>query len=233
MLKAVLFDAAGTLFRVRGSVGHVYATVAARHGVSVAPQDIGPRFHAAFQQMPPLAFPDAPQDKLPQREYAWWTQVVATAFGGEHFADFDAFFRELFEYFADAAAWEVFPDVRPTLAALKARGLRLGLVSNFDGRLVSICNGLGIAGDFEVLVMSGRVGAAKPDPRIFEFALARLGVDAAETVHVGDSEREDVEGARAAGLRAILIQRAAPADRGSHAVQTYVVRDLRQVVDCV
>jgi putative hydrolase of the HAD superfamily len=233
MLRAVLFDAGDTLFRVRGSVGHAYSTVAARHGVIVAPHDIAPRFRAAFQQMPPLAFPDAPADQLPQREYAWWKQVVATVFSGERFADFDAFFRELFESFAEAAAWELFPDVRPTLAALKARGLRLGLVSNFDGRLVSICNGLGIADNFDVLVMSGRAGAAKPDPRIFEITLARLGVEAAETVHVGDSEREDVEGARAAGLRAILIQRAAPADRDSHAVRPHVVRDLRQVIDCV
>ena len=83
----------------------------------------------------------------------------------------------------------------------------LAVVSNFDGRLTGICTGLGITDAFDTIVMSARVGSAKPDPRIFAIALARLGVEAADAVHVGDSEREDIVGARAAGLRAILVQR--------------------------
>jgi putative hydrolase of the HAD superfamily len=75
------------------------------------------------------------------------------------------------------------------------------LVSNFDGRLLSICTGLGIAEHFDVIVISSHAGSAKPDPRIFESALQRLGVDRAEAIHVGDSEPEDVEGTHAAGLR--------------------------------
>jgi putative hydrolase of the HAD superfamily len=228
-MKAVLFDAGDTLFRVRGSVGDAYATVAARHGVIVTPQDIEPRFRAAFRQMPPLAFPDAPPDQLPQREYAWWRQVVASAFSGERFPDFDTFFRELFEYFADAAAWALFSDTPAALARLQARGLRLGLVSNFDGRLVSICEGLGIAGAFDVIVMSGRAGYAKPDPRIFRIALASLGVTPDEALHVGDSAREDVAGAAAAGLRAVLVQRDAAVGRAPHAMPPDTVRSLRQL----
>jgi len=75
---------------------------------------------------------------------------------------------------------------------------------------VRICEGLQIASVFSALVMSGRAGYAKPDPRIFAVALARLDVKAAEAAHVGDSEREDIGGAQAAGLRAILIQRNGP-----------------------
>jgi putative hydrolase of the HAD superfamily len=207
MTKAVLFDAGGTLFRVRGSVGDAYATVAARHGVTVTADEIELHFRAAFRQMPPLAFPNALPDELPQREFTWWKQLVATVFTGARFADFDAFFGELFDYFADATAWDLFPDTRPALDALKARDLRLGLVSNFDGRLIRICEGLGIAGSFDAIVMSGRAGFAKPDPRIFGIALSALGVGATEAIHVGDNEREDLEGARAAGLRGILICR--------------------------
>ena len=207
MLKAILFDAGDTLFRVRGSVGGVYAAVAARHGVVVTPTEIEPRFRAAFRAMPPLGFPDAPPDELPAREYAWWKQLVATVFSGLPFPDFDAFFRDLFDFFAHGAAWELFADTLPALAALRSRGLQLGIVSNFDGRLLRICAELGIAGSVDVIVMSGRVGYATPDPRIFAAALARLGIAASAALHVGDSEREDLAGARAAGLRSVLIDR--------------------------
>jgi len=209
-VKAILFDAAGTLFRVRGSVGDTYATVARRHGVVVAPAEIEPRFRAAFGAMPPLGFPGVAAAELPQREHEWWRAVVAAVFRGFRFSDFDAFFQDLFLHFARADSWELFPDTQPALTGLRARGLRLAIVSNFDGRLVGICDGLGIAGCFDGIVMSGRVGCAKPDPKIFAIALDRLGVAAAEAVHVGDSDSEDVRGAEAAGLRGVLIARASP-----------------------
>jgi putative hydrolase of the HAD superfamily len=206
-LRAVLFDAGDTLFRVRGSVGEVYATAGARYGVTVAVADIEHRFREAFGCMPPLAFPGSADADLPVCEYGWWRELVTTVFHGQAFADFDAFFAELFEYFAHADSWELFADVVPALGALRARGLRLGIVSNFDGRLLRICEGLGIAQYFDTIVMSGRAGVAKPDPRIFAAALQRLGVDASEALHVGDSEKQDVAGAQACGLRALLLQR--------------------------
>jgi putative hydrolase of the HAD superfamily len=210
-LKAVLFDAADTLFRVRGSVGAAYAAVAARHGVTVTASDVELSFRGAFRRMPPLAFPGAPEAELPQLEYAWWKQVVTTVFTGTRFNDFGAFFADLFEHFARGDSWELFADTQPALAALRGRGLRLAIVSNFDGRLTRVCESLGITGYFDTIVMSGRAGAAKPDPRIFNVALQRLGVSAAEAAHVGDSPHEDVEGARSAGVQAILIRRDTPA----------------------
>jgi putative hydrolase of the HAD superfamily len=225
-LKAVLFDAGDTLFRVRGSVGGVYSTVAARHGVTIVAAEVEQRFGAAFHRMPALAFPGAPAAELPQREYAWWKEVVAAVFSGVRFADFDAFFADLFAHFAEPETWELFPDSGPALAALRGRGLRLAIVSNFDGRLPRICEGLGIAHHFDTIIMSSRVGAAKPDPRIFATALARLGVGAAHAVHVGDSEKEDRDGAQAGGLRAILIQRDAPTGSCSDRV-----RDLRELTE--
>ncbi|HVO24388.1 MAG TPA: HAD-IA family hydrolase [Candidatus Margulisiibacteriota bacterium] len=222
-LKAILFDAADTLFRVRGSVGAAYATAAARHGVTVAAADIEGRFRSAFGRMPPLAFPGAPAAELPQLEYAWWKQVVTAVFAGTRVDGFDAFFADLFEYFARGDSWELFADTEPALAALRERGLRLAIVSNFDGRLTRICASLGIAGYFETIVMSGRIGAAKPDAGIFTVALQRLGVSASEAAHVGDSPREDVDGARSAGLTPILVARDTPASGAN------VVSDLREI----
>lgn len=192
------------------------------------PHVIQQRFRAAFHQMPPLAFPGKPPAELARREYDWWRQLVATVFSGERFADFEAFFGALFDYFADAAAWTLFPDTQPALTALKTRGLRLGVVSNFDGRLISICKGLGLTEHFDVIVMSSRAGYAKPDPRIFRLALASLDVDPADALHVGDSMQEDVAGATAAGLRAWLLNR----DRAPSS-EAQSVSDLHELVERV
>jgi len=173
--------------------------------------------------MPPLAFPNRPAADLPQCAFSWWKRLVATVFSDVRFADFDAFFRELFDYFADASAWTLFPDAQPALRELRRRGARLGLVSNFDGRLLAICRGLEIADSFDAIVTSVRAGFAKPDPRIFAVALRRLGVAPADAMHVGDSEREDVVGARAVGVHAVLVRRDAPPRPPD------IVSDLRQL----
>jgi putative hydrolase of the HAD superfamily len=226
-LKAVLFDAAGTLFRVRGCVGLAYATVAARHGVAASAEEMDGRFHSAFRSMPPMCFPGVPEEDLPEHERAWWRQVVSVALAGFRLDDFETFFSDLFSYFARADSWELYPDVIPVLSGLRARHLRLAIVSNFDGRLIRICEGLGIARFFDTVVMSSQVGCAKPDPLIFAIALERIGVSPAEALHVGDSETLDVQGAEAAGLRALLIDRAADTSPRRR------IRDLRELLGLV
>ncbi len=209
-ITAVSFDAAGTLFRVRGSVGHAYTAVAARHGVTADPHTIEARFRSAFRDMPPMCFPTAATEELRDYELGWWRRVVRSAFAGFAFDDFETFFHDLFEYFARPESWELFPDVAPTLRGLRERDVRLAIVSNFDSRLIRICEGLALASFFDAIIASSQVGYAKPDPRIFSLALERLGVRAGEVLHVGDSESLDIQAARAAGMRALLIDRGAP-----------------------
>ncbi len=206
-VRAVLFDAGDTLFRLRGSVGEVYARAAQSHGVSVPSAELDVRFRQVFRESPPLCFEGTDEEELARHEYAWWRDVVQRIFAGAVFPDFDGFYRELFDYFAQSDAWDLFPDTLPALDRLVARGLRLGVVSNFDSRLETILVGFGLYEKFEVVVVSGRAGAAKPDPRIFHHALDRLGLGPDEVLHIGDSEREDLGGATAAGLRALRIDR--------------------------
>ena len=210
MIRAVSFDAAGTLFRVRGSVGAAYARIAAHHGVRAAPEDIERRFRAAFRDMPPMCFPGVAAAEVAQHENRWWQQVVRAAFAGCRFDDFDAFFHELFAYFARGSSWRVFPDALPALQQLRQEQLRLAIVSNFDRRLEPLCDALGLRPHVDAIVRSTAVGAAKPDPRIFTIMLSQLGVAAADCLHVGDSAALDIAGAHAAGLRAILIDRDQP-----------------------
>ena len=222
---AVFFDVAGTLIRVRHGVGAQYARLAARFGVTAEPSVLEREFPRAFHAAPPMAFPGAPAEAIPGHEREVWRGIVRDVFAGAgHWTAFapgafDAYFEAVYRHFEDAAVWEVFPDVMPALSALRALGCSLGIVSNFDSRVLGILQGLSLAPWFASVTLSSQVGATKPDGAIFERALARHGAEAARAFHVGDSPVEDCEGARAAGLRAILIDRG-----GRHVARHDLVR---------
>jgi FMN phosphatase YigB (HAD superfamily) len=114
---------------------------------------------------------------------------------------------ELLPCLTDAISFTAFPDAAPALAALTSQGRRLAVVSNWDVSLPPVLRRLGLADRLETIVHSAGVGAAKPDPRPFRVALERLALAADECVHVGDDPVNDGEGAAAAGLRAILVDR--------------------------
>ena len=221
----VFFDVAGTLIRVRDGVGAQYARVAGRFGVTVDPSPLEREFPRAFRAAPPMAFPGVATAAIPDLEREVWRGIVRDVFAGAGvltaFAPgaFDAYFDTVYRHFEDASAWEVFPDVVPALTALGALGCTLGIVSNFDSRVLQILDGLSLAPWFASVTLSSQVGATKPDRAIFEQALARHGAQAARTLHVGDSPVEDFDGARAAGLRAVLIDRG-----GRHVARPDLVR---------
>lgn len=204
----VFFDAAGTLITVNGSVGERYAVLARAYGKDVDPREVEAGFRRSFPKAPPLAFPDAPAAKLAELEHAWWRAVVRDVFAGfGPFPRFDDYFDALYTAFAQPEAWRLYPETRPTLDALRDRGYRLGVISNFDARLFGLLEGLGIADYFDPIVASSRAGAAKPAPAIFRHALTTCGVKAEQAVHVGDTYELDVLGAQGAGVAAILIDR--------------------------
>jgi putative hydrolase of the HAD superfamily len=222
---AVTLDAAGTLIDVAEPVGETYARVAARHGIARSPAALERGFRAAFAAAPPLAFPGASPARLPDHERAWWYTVVRRAFGADLPPPaFDACFDELFALYARPETWRVASDARAALAWLRGEGIRLAIVSNFDSRLSRLVDGLGLSPLVDSVIHSSRVGAAKPDPAIFRAALAALGVSAARAVHVGDRVDEDVAGAQAAGMHAVLLDRhndaCAAVASGVHVVRT-------------
>ncbi len=127
----------------------------------------------------------------------------------------------LFEAFSDPAGYRLFDDVRPALDALAARGLTLGVVSNFEPWLDEVLDLQEIGDRFAAVAISGKLGVAKPDPRIFKAALAEAGADPAATVHVGDQPVNDVAAARAVGITPVLIDRFGrhPDADGAHRVE--------------
>ena len=106
----------------------------------------------------------------------------------------------------DAIVFEPYPDAAPALAALRERDLRIVCVSNWDYELGDVLKRIGLATVLDGVVTSAAVGARKPDPAIFSAALQVAGCEAREAFHVGDSD-EDVDGARAAGVDVIRIDR--------------------------
>jgi putative hydrolase of the HAD superfamily len=103
--------------------------------------------------------------------------------------------------------FEAYPDAAPALGELRDRGLRRVVASNWDCSLPEVLDSAGLGPLLEGIVTSAEVGARKPDPALFAAALEAAGAAPAEAVHVGDSVANDVEGAGAAGIRAVLVDR--------------------------
>jgi putative hydrolase of the HAD superfamily len=228
----VFVDATDTLLRVHGSVGQLYAPAARRHGFETSAQAVDVAFRAAMSTSPPPCFPGAPAGDLERLEKDWWRDVVRRTFQPlGAFPRFDAFFAEVFEIFRTTAAWDLLPGARDTLLALHREGRRLGIISDMDGRLLDVLEFLGLRRLFDPVVLSTRVGRCKRDGAIYAYALAAAGLLGEQAVHVGDSLRLDVLGARAAGMTPIYFQSQGDAPPGVAVVRSWpelpaVLRDL-------
>ena len=221
-IKTIFLDAGGTLIKVKGTVGEVYATTAKRHGFQIEPGNINGAFRQAFEKAPPLAFPGTPEGQLIEKEKAWWMSVVQDAFSviGIDKTDqrFPALFQDLFHAFEGSDEWELYPEVIEVLEEFAEREIPLGIISNFDSRLTQICEDLQIASFFTSITISSREGSAKPDSAIFQQALAKHKIKSHEAIHIGDSLRDDVEGGTKVGLHTVHLDRDNQSDTNHHSV---------------
>jgi putative hydrolase of the HAD superfamily len=218
-VKVIFFDAAGTLFHVKGSVGEVYLRYAEKYGVRRTDDTLtalNAAFRRAFHDAPPPVFAVSDPTEIKQCERLWWFDIVHNVFYRVGMFDrFDEYFEEVFQAFGGSEHWSLYPETLAVLKELKGNGLELGIISNFDTRLFNVLRGLGIAELLDTVTISSLAHAAKPAPQIFRLALEKHAVDPEEAVHVGDSLVDDVEGARLARLHAVLIVRDRK-DAGEH-----------------
>jgi putative hydrolase of the HAD superfamily len=197
--RAVLFDAAETLFTTRGSVGEIYGSIAREYGSQVPADVIQAAFVRHFRGAGPVSTENQKQ---------WWKDVVTRVFTEVGMVEnFDEFFENVFQKFSDSQGWILFPEAREVLEELKSRRLKLGIISNFDDRLYSVMRSLGIRSYFDAVTISSEAGYCKPDRRIFEAAVRALNEPPAQIMLVGDSLQDDVEAGIRAGLSAVLIDR--------------------------
>jgi len=206
-IKAIFFDAAGTLLYLPKSVGYHYAIVANRVGLQLDAAMLDGAFHSCWRQMPARPPIEGPR---PDDDKGWWRQLVDRIFNqiapDITELDRDAFFEAAYSHFAEAGVWELFPDVIDVLKALSPH-FELAVVSNFDSRLRMILSQLGVSQYFSHLFLSSELGADKPDPLIYQRALKLSGFSPNEVLHVGDDPVRDWQGAEESGLTVFRLQR--------------------------
>ena len=200
-VRAVFFDAGNTLIRMDYPV--IMAELV-RHGAAVTLTDLERaewrarvRLDASFAPGASTEHPDTGErylrlilDELGVRDGAIHTALAAWRRG----------------YNAPMGFWTAMePEADLALALARERGLRTAVISNSNGTVADILAHLGLARHLEFVIDSSKVGVEKPDPRIFGIALERAGLRPDEAVYVGDLYSIDVVGARAAGMRAILM----------------------------
>ena len=140
-----------------------------------------------------------------ERGWTYFNLLLAQA-GVDRSAATDRALEELHAYHAEHNLWELVPDdVVPALERLRRRAARMVVVSNANGRLHVMLERLDLARFFDLVLDSQIEGVEKPDPRLFQIALERVGARAETTLHVGDFYWIDVRGARAAGVQPVLL----------------------------
>jgi putative hydrolase of the HAD superfamily len=207
VIRAILFDAAGTLFYLTKTVGDHYAYVGREVGLELDAQKLESAFHAAWKQMPRRPAIDGPREN---DDKGWWRELVGHVFDqvapSVNELDRDNFFEVAYEHFAEPGVWELYPEVPGVLEELAPR-FRLAVISNFDGRLRLILQHLGISNYFSYIFISSELGADKPDPEIFRRALKIMHLNADDVLHVGDDPEGDWKAAAAAGLLVFQFDR--------------------------
>ena len=209
--KVIFFDAVGTLFGVRGSVGDIYSQIASKYGVIVAGSEINRAFGKSFSQASPLAFGELDSVLIPKKEYEWWYRIVKATFQQlnflDSFTDFELFFQELYVYFSTKKPWYIYHDVIDCLEKYRQKKVELGIISNFDTRIYNVLELLNLKSYFSTVTISSEVGFAKPDAIIFQIALKKHNCQPEQAWHIGDNLREDYQGANAANIKAFLLER--------------------------
>jgi putative hydrolase of the HAD superfamily len=203
----VFFDVGGTLLDPDPSFAERFAMVLADHGHDVDVATI----RAGLDTLPDRFVRAANEgDRWTtslDRSRRFWGSVYDSVLERVGVPTCDGLGDALYETFTSLETYSLFPDVLDVLAALGARGDRLGIVSNFEAWLPQLLGHLGVRDRFEVVVISGIEGIEKPDPAIFELALDRAGISAAEATYVGDVPAFDVDPPVALGMRAVLLDR--------------------------
>ncbi len=208
MIKAIFFDAAGTLFHLPLGVGYHYALVGEEIGLKLDAAQLDGTFAKAWNSMPKRAPIDGPREN---DDKDWWRTLVdlvldqVTPSLSE--LDRDNFFEIAYEHFAEAGVWELYPEVVDVLEKLRPR-FQLAVISNFDGRLRFILKQLGISKFFSQVFLSSEIGADKPDPEIFRRALRVVDLPSDQVLHVGDDPERDWKAATVAGLPIFHLDRA-------------------------
>jgi HAD superfamily hydrolase (TIGR01549 family) len=201
-LRAVLFDVDFTLCRPGPELGpEGYAALGREYGLTLDPERYEEARLAAIEDL-------RQHPELDHDEEIWvrFTEDIVRGMGGGGSGAVGEIALQIVRRWEHAAQFELYDDVLPVLGALRGAGLRLGLISNTSRDLGAFVRHFAL--DVDAWIASGSYGKVKPSPLIFRAALELVGCEPQAALMVGDSPRDDVAGARAVGIRALLLDRA-------------------------
>ncbi|HEV2950261.1 MAG TPA: HAD-IA family hydrolase [Gemmataceae bacterium] len=202
-VRAVIFDAVGTLIFPDPPAPVVYAQVGARYGSKLDADSIRPRFEIAFRDEDEV---DRRQGwrTSEERERQRWRHIVARVLNDV--ADREACFQALFDHFSEPEAWRCDPSALPVLSALADSGVMVGLASNYDSRLRSVLAGKPDLAPLRTVCISSEIGWRKPFRKFFDAVCRSVGMLPANILFVGDDFENDMEGALEAGMRGVWLE---------------------------
>jgi putative hydrolase of the HAD superfamily len=202
LTRVVYFDAVGTLIHPEPAAPVVYACIGRRFGSRLEEPQIAARFRAAFRRQEEADYASGLRTSE-KREVARWRAIVREVL--DDVTDTETCFQTLYEHFARAEAWRCESETAEVLPTLAARGHVLGIASNFDQRLRGLLEQIPALRSVRDLVISSEIGWRKPAGNFFARMCRQAGSAPEDVLHVGDDFLNDYEGARAAGLRAVLL----------------------------
>ena len=225
---AVFFDAANTLLYPYPSVGEVYAQVAGRYGVETTGEAVQNAFRQAWGTVETLARNDPVRYGVgePDGRRFWHSLVHATFAQITVPEPFDAFFDELYWLFGQPSVWRLFPECLEVLRTLRQQDYIVGVISNWDTRLLELLRGLGVMAYVQHVSISAIVGWEKPHRTIFQHATEAVAVPPERALHIGDSLQADAYGAHQAGLQPLWLQRQGASSHADYPV----IQDLHGVL---
>jgi HAD superfamily hydrolase (TIGR01549 family) len=205
--RAVFFDVGETLVHVDPTFADLFVTVLAGAGHERSVEDVRVASAHVYARFSEAAREGSMWTTTPDRSRAFWTSVYERMLGELGVADDDGLASTLHREFTRMENYILFDDVPPALASLRAAGVLLGVVSNFEAWLEDWFGAHELLELFSVRVISGIEGIEKPDERIFRLALERASVSAEESAHVGDNPEFDVDPPAALGMFPVLVDR--------------------------
>ena len=208
-IKAITFDVGSTLLFPDPPEDVVMQRALASLGHDVVLESITPYIETMYVEVyenelkthPDFWADDDTSRDLWYAMYRWLATQLGFADIKEELATF------VYQAYLSADNWSLYDEVIPALEALKARGIRMAVISNWDGNLPQLLQDIDIAKYFDTITTSALVNLRKPDPRIFALTLDNLSLKPFEIMHVGDNVEADGFGAREAGVETIIIDR--------------------------
>ncbi|XP_078595132.1 haloacid dehalogenase-like hydrolase domain-containing protein 3 [Branchiostoma floridae x Branchiostoma japonicum] len=234
--KLLTMDCTNTLFKLKRTPGTIYASVADSHGIQVDSAKLDYTFLKNYKEQNQSYCSFGCMSGISTK--VWWTDLVKKTFldaGVPKSPALDAVAKQLFEEFSGGKHWEVYPQTKEALEAIRDKGVKLGVISNFDERLEEVLAELDLCRLFDFVLTSVDAQVAKPNCRIFQMALQLAGTDASQAVHLGDNLKLDVQPALCMGMHAIWINRNngdVPSEL-SECENFHMVSDIEEVVKCI